>query len=82
MALSSGNFGKYKFITDENVSSEKDLLEKAATIKRSEYSPLGSELKKRTDIATKKKTLSILDKIYDCMVLSCHVYISEWIHTL
>ena len=57
MALSSGNFGKCKFLTDENVSSEKDLLEKAATIKRSVYSPLGSELKKQTDIAKKKKII-------------------------
>ena len=37
---------------------EKDLLEKAATIKRFEYSPLGSELKKYTDIAKKKKGIS------------------------
>ena len=30
---------------------KKDLLEKAATIKRFEYSPLGKELKAQTDIA-------------------------------
>ena len=32
----------------------KDLLEKAATIKRFEYSPLSSELKKQTSIAEKQ----------------------------
>ena len=31
----------------------KDLLEKAVTIKRLEYSPLGKELKAQTDIAKK-----------------------------
>ena len=30
---------------------KKDLLEKAATIKRLEYSPLGKESKAQTDIA-------------------------------
>ena len=35
---------------------KKDLLEKAAAIKRFEYSPLGKEFKAQTDIA--KKTLS------------------------
>ena len=46
MALSSGNVGKYEFLTSEYVLPEKGLLEKAATIKRFEYSPLCSELKK------------------------------------
>ena len=35
----------------EDVSPEIDLLEKAATIKKTEYSPLGTELIKQTDIA-------------------------------
>ena len=42
---------KYEFLTGEDVLPEKDLLEKAASIKRYKYSPLGSELKKQTDIA-------------------------------
>ena len=32
-ALSSRNASKYEFLTDKNVLPEKDLLEKAATIK-------------------------------------------------
>ena len=39
MALSSGNVGKYKFLTGEGNLPEKEMLEKAATIKRFEYSP-------------------------------------------
>ena len=51
-ALLSGNVGKYEFLTDKDVLPEKDLLEKAATIKKFEYSPLSSELKKKQiDIA-------------------------------
>ena len=46
--LSSGNVDKYEFLTDKDVLPEKKLLEKAATIKRFEYSPLGSESKKQT----------------------------------
>ena len=38
-------------MTGKDVLPKKDLLEKAATIKRFEYLPLGSELKKYTDIA-------------------------------
>ena len=44
-ALSSGNVSKHEFPTSKDVLLEKDLLEKAATLKRSEYSPLGIELK-------------------------------------
>ena len=33
---------------------KKDLLEKAAGIKRFEYSPLGSECKKQTSVAEKQ----------------------------
>ena len=53
MVLSSGDVGKYEFLTSKDVLLEKYLLEKAVTIKRFEYSPLGSELKKQTDIAKK-----------------------------
>ena len=45
-ALSSGNADKHKFLTGKEALPEKGLLEKAATIKRFEYSPLCSELKK------------------------------------
>ena len=49
-ALSSGNVLKYELLTGKDVLLEKYLLEKAATMKRSEYSPLGKELKPQTDI--------------------------------
>ena len=50
-ALSSGNLDKYERLTGEDILPEKGLLEKAATIKRFEYSPLGCEFKKQTGIA-------------------------------
>ena len=53
-ALSSANVAKYEFLTGEDVLPEKGLLEKAATIKRFEYSPFESELKKQTGIAQKQ----------------------------
>ena len=42
---------------------KKDLLEKAATIKRFEYLPLGSELKQQTSIA--EKQYKRLDNTYE-----------------
>lgn len=45
MALSSENIGRHEFLTDEEVLSEKSLLEKPATIKKIEYLPLSSEMK-------------------------------------
>ena len=53
-ALSSGSVSKYEFLTGKDVLPEKDLLEKAASIKRFEYSPLGKELKKQTSVAEKQ----------------------------
>ena len=53
-ALSSGNVRKYGFLTGKDVLPEKDLLQKAATIKRFECLPLGKELKAQTDIAKKQ----------------------------
>ena len=50
-ALSTRNGVKYNFLTVEDILLEKILLEKAASIKRFEYSPLGSEMKKQTGIA-------------------------------
>ena len=61
-ALSSRNASKYKFLTGKDVLSEKELLEKDATMKRFEYSPLGKELKAQTDIV--KKQYQGLNKIY------------------
>ena len=43
-ALSSGNVSKCEFLTGRGVLPEKDLLEKAAALKRFEYLSLGSEL--------------------------------------
>ena len=40
-ALLSENLSKYEFLTPKDALPEKDLLEKAATIKRLEYSTLG-----------------------------------------
>ena len=54
-ALSSGNVSKYELLTGEDVLSEKGPLENAATIKKFEYSPSDSELKRQTDI-TKSNT--------------------------
>ena len=62
--LSSGNVGKYEYLTSRDVLLEKDLLEKAATIEGFEYSPLGKELKAQTAIAKKKKQYQGLDKVY------------------
>ena len=38
-------------MTGQDVLQKKDLLEKAAKIKRFEYSPWGKQLKAQTDIA-------------------------------
>ena len=61
-ALSSRNVGKYEPLSDKDVLSEKALLVKAFAIKRFEYSSLGSNLKKQTDIA--KKLCQGLDKVF------------------
>ena len=50
MVLSSANVGKHEFLPGKDVSPEKKLLEDVATIKRFEYSLLGSELKKQAAI--------------------------------
>ena len=53
-ALSSASISKYEFLASGDVLSETGLLKKAATIKRFQYSPLNSELKKQTDIVGKQ----------------------------
>ena len=57
LVLSSRNVGKYEFLTGQDVLPEKDLLEKAASVKRFEYSSFGCELKKETDIVGKLRGL-------------------------
>ena len=52
-ALSSGNVSKYEFLTSKDILTEINQLEKAATMKKFEYSPLGKELKKQTSVAEK-----------------------------
>ena len=46
--VSTGSFNKYEYLTENYFLSEKGLLEKAVTIKRFAYSPLGSGLKTET----------------------------------
>ena len=62
-ALSSGSISKCGFLSGKGVLPERDVLEKAATIKRFEYSPLGKELKAQTDIA--KKQYKKLDNTHE-----------------
>ena len=61
-ALSLGIVSKYEFFTGKDVLSEKDLVEKAAALKRFEYSPLGKELKKQINVA--EKQYQNFDKIF------------------
>ena len=54
-------------MTGKDVLPEKDLLKKAATFKRFEYSRLSKEFKVQTDIAKKHEKLDDtyeFDKIY------------------
>ena len=62
-ALSSANVSKHKFLTGKGVLSEKDLLEKAATIKRFKYSPLSKEFKKQTGVP--EKHYQGLNKVFE-----------------
>ena len=62
-ALSSGAVSKYEFLTGKDVLPEKDLLEKAATMKRFEYSPLSKELKKQTSVG--EKQYQDFDKVFN-----------------
>ena len=52
--LSLINVSGYEFLTGKDFAPEKDLLEKAATMKRFEYSSLGKKLKAQNDIAKKQ----------------------------
>ena len=52
--MSSCNVTKYECLTSKDILPEKDLLEKAAAIKRFEYPPLGEELKAQTSSAERQ----------------------------
>ena len=52
----------YNFFTDKDVLPERYLLEKVVTIKRFEYLPLRSELRKQTSAA--EKQYQKLDKVF------------------
>ena len=62
-AMSSENVSKQGFLTGKDILPEKDLLEKAATLKRFEYSQLSKEIKTQTDIA--KEHYQRLDNIFE-----------------
>ena len=59
-ALSLRSFTEYEFLTGKDILSEKDLLEKAAAIKRFEYSPLGKAFEKWTNFI--KKQIEVINK--------------------
>ena len=62
-ALSSWHVSKYEILTGKHVLPEKDLLEKAATMKIFEYSLLGSELRKQTSVP--EKQYQKFDKVFE-----------------
>ena len=68
LGLLSENLGKYELLTGADVLIKRDLFKKAAAVKGFEYSPLGSELKKKkkfqinTDLA--KEQYQGLDNVY------------------
>ena len=62
------NDSKYEFLTGENVLPEKDLLEKAAIMKRFEHLAFSKELETQIDIAKKQyrkleKVLSLIKQL-------------------
>ena len=63
-------------MTGKDVLLEKYLLEKAATIKIFEYSPLGEELKKETNIA--EKQYQKLDNIYEFDIIIKNITIKNY----
>ena len=62
-AFSSGNVSKHGFLNGLGVLSERKLLEKACTIKKFEYSPVGTEFRKQTSVA--EKQYQKLDKVFE-----------------
>ena len=61
--LSLGNVSKSEFLIGKDVLPVKNLLEKAARMKRFQYSPLGKDVKGQTDIA--KKLYKKLDNTFE-----------------
>ena len=62
LTLLSGAVGKYEFSTGKVILPEKSIVKKAATIKKFEYLPADSELKKQTSIAEKQYNYYKFDK--------------------
>ena len=62
-ALSSRNVSKYEFLTGKDVLAEKKLIQKAAALKRFEYSPFGKAFEKRTNVI--KKQAEVINKKED-----------------
>ena len=68
--FSTRSLRKYGYLTGSYVLPEKGLLEKAATIKRFQYSPLSSGLKKNTAIEKEqykylKNQINVINNIQD-----------------
>ena len=55
LALSSRNVDKQEFLSCEDALSERQFLEKVATIKKFEHSPLGKALQKQIEVNKTKK---------------------------
>ena len=62
-ALTSRNVSKYEFLTSKDILPENDFLEKAAALKRFEYSPLGGALKAENSAAEEQHQKS--DKVFN-----------------
>ena len=62
-ALSSGNVSKYEFLSGKDVLFVKNLLGKAAELKRFEYSLLGKAFEKQTNVI--KKQTEVINKQED-----------------
>ena len=62
-ALSSGNVSKYELFNWQRCFTRKRLGKKAAATKRFEYSPLGKELKKQTNVA--ERQYQKFDKVFE-----------------
>ena len=62
-ALSSRNVSKYESLTGKNVSAGKDLVEKAAALKRFEYSPLEKYFAKQANVI--KRQAEVINKKED-----------------
>ena len=64
-ALSSGNVSKSEYLHGKDVLLKEELLEKAAALKRFEYSPLGKKLKAQTSAVEKIRQYRRLEKDFE-----------------